>query len=70
VGACGCVLSCMALSVHTVQDRRLSGRMPNVGDSWAWLPGSQARAKLGHKDELNQVDRWQDPTCLWFVEVG
>jgi hypothetical protein len=32
-----------------------------------WLPGSQARAEPGHKDELNWTDRWQDPTRSWLL---
>jgi hypothetical protein len=31
-----------------------------------WLPGSRVCAELGHKDELNRANMWQDPDRSWL----
>jgi hypothetical protein len=59
VGACGHVLSCLALNGLTIQGPQLLGHFLGTRkSSGAWLPVARVRAELGCEDELDQADRW------------
>jgi hypothetical protein len=59
MGACGYVLSCVALNDLTIRGPQILGHLPDTGDPWAWLTGAQACVESVHK-ELDQANRWQD----------
>jgi hypothetical protein len=67
MGASGYTLSCLALIVDVVLGCQLSGHLPGIRDFLVWLPGSQAHVEMGHKDELNWHDKWQDPAYSWWL---
>jgi hypothetical protein len=58
MGACGYVLSCMALNSLSSQGYWLWSHFPGTGNPQAWLPGAQVCVELGLKDELDWADRW------------
>jgi hypothetical protein len=53
VGDNGCVLSCLALNSIIIRGLWLLGHLPCIRDP-------QACAELGHNNELDQANRWQD----------
>jgi hypothetical protein len=67
VGACGYVMSCMALNDRGARGFWLFGHLPDIEDPWAWLPGAGAHAEPGHKEELDGTDRWQDSARPWLL---
>jgi hypothetical protein len=58
---CGYILFYLALNGLATQGSRLLGHLPGTGNPQAWLSGARARTELGHKVELDQEDRWQNP---------
>jgi hypothetical protein len=60
-GICGYVSNCLALNGLATQGSRLLGHLPGTGNPQVWLPRAQTRVELGHKEELDRADRWQNP---------
>jgi hypothetical protein len=61
MGACGCDLSYMALNGLIIRGLWLTGHLPGIGDTRAWVPTARVCAELGRQDVLDWADRWQDP---------
>jgi hypothetical protein len=38
-----------------------------MGYPEAWLLGAWAHAMLGHEDEVDWADKWQNPTRSWLL---
>jgi hypothetical protein len=58
MSARGYVLSYLALNGAASQASWLQGHLPDTGNPQACLPKARVRAELGHKEELQCVDRW------------
>jgi hypothetical protein len=61
-----CHPPCLVLNGHAIRAAPVLGSLPRYRDHRAWLLGSRMRAKPGHKDELDQVDKWQNPAWVYF----
>jgi hypothetical protein len=58
VGACGYVLSWLALNGAATLRLSSSGAFQVPENPWAWLLGAWACVELGYEEELQQGDTW------------
>jgi hypothetical protein len=58
VGACGYILSCLALNGLTTRGSWFWGHLPGTDNPQARLLGNWVCAESELKEELDQADRW------------